>query len=732
MFSTFDSGISQINTFNVTNWQTPQISKSVDSENTIPIKIRTPKVKESFKNDGSMNVYQQPLLSVYTPHIDNFSTFSFSSLSNAPLLQSNEKFDNSLAKNSSLVPFFGPRLTQDMSGTNMPNDYRPNSLSRVSRFTGVNDFTFERRVDTPDYFFTPKESKEKFILTSSGKGTEATCMMNVDLDRYKMDLTRKDDCFDRINVGRSLQPDPNVPASDGFQSFYRYINDDKLPRYSDGTQMLENLKVMDVPTFTLLPKPDTSVMPQENTLSTKPRIYDGAMDLKESRFFVPPEGNSNDLTRASNERDPSPEYKLTVQNDIENSRLSASFVTQRDVLQKSNTEPFTNEFNVKKQSLSIPLVTGKALNHPYNILDSENTKLSKCREHETDFSSIGKKSIVSSNEDVSFEQERNNERTSGSSLFINAIPKTNKDLRPKSYPTKKRNITVDPFDFQYHSVVNTNLQSYPQQNSTKTKNKEILNQKHSDIKKVVRFKIDENVKQDIVLKQKKTNYISNQHPFDDFQKQVYENNGRIDCESLQDELKLVEFEKEWPKILLPKNNVSIDFPLELRKTKRNSLKRVSTTDIGVKKGTRTMGESVDILGVQNENISLKKAQKLWPASNAGSSTHIAAPLETRTNENTRPVKRITDHDYNTQQYLPERVFPNEHVKITTKKKVQTEMRAPNPSVIHTNNDAQRTFYSSFTSNNKHTDSSFTHQPTPHKALLSVNTENIGVQSNIRV
>ena len=156
------------------------------------------------------------------------------------------------------------------------------------------------------------------------------------------------------------------------------------------------------------------------------------------------------------------------------------------------------------------------------------------------------------------------------------------------------------------------------------------------------------------------------------------------------------------------------------------------TDIGVKKGRRTKGESVDILGVQNENISLKKAQKLWPASNAGSSTHIAAPLETRTNENTRPVKRITDHDYNTQQYLPERVFPNEHVKITTKKKVQTEMRAPNPSVIHTNNDAQRTFYSSFTSNNKHTDSSFTHQPTPHKALLSVNTENIGVQSNIRV
>ena len=59
MFSTFDSGISQINTFNVNNWQTPQISKSVDSENIIPIKIKTPKVKESFKDDFSTNIYQQ-------------------------------------------------------------------------------------------------------------------------------------------------------------------------------------------------------------------------------------------------------------------------------------------------------------------------------------------------------------------------------------------------------------------------------------------------------------------------------------------------------------------------------------------------------------------------------------------------------------------------------------------------------------------------------------------------
>ena len=165
--------------------------------------------------------------------------------------------------------------------------------------------------------------------------------------------------------------------------------------------------------------------------------------------------------------------------------------------------------------------------------------------------------------------------------------------------------------------------------------------------------------------------MTNQHPFDTFQKQAYDNNGRIDCESLQEELKLVEFEKEWPKILLPKSTENASFPLELKKTKRNSLNNISTTDIGIKKGIRTIGESVDILGIQNNNLSLKKkAEKLCPSSNAGSSTHIAAPLETRTNESTRHVKRI-DHDNNTQQFLPTRIFPNEHVKVATKKNLQT-------------------------------------------------------------
>ena len=290
MFSTYDSGISQSKKFDnaINIFKTPQISTALPSNNITAIKIKSPYVKESFKNNkhkNSSDFYKHPHLIEYTPYVDKFERFSYSSLSNASLLKTNEHFNSSLLTSSSLVPFFGPRLTQDMSGTKMPNDLRKNNYKQVSLFTGVNDYTFQRKIDSPDNFFKPVESKEKFKLTSSGKGTESTCMMNIDLDRYKMDLTKKDDCFDRTQVGPSLKRDPNIPASDGFQSFYRYIDDDVNRRYSYGLQMLENLKIMDVPTFPKLPVPKSSSMPQDDTIISKPRIFDGAIDLDKARFF---------------------------------------------------------------------------------------------------------------------------------------------------------------------------------------------------------------------------------------------------------------------------------------------------------------------------------------------------------------------------------------------------------------------------------------------------------------
>ena len=288
MFSTFDSGLSRKNNFNtaIDEWKQPQISKSMHTNAVRTVKIQTPKVKEPFVTTDQ-DIYQQPLISVYVPYHHNFALDSFSTLPNAPLLQKNEKFNNSLSKSSLMVPFFGPRLKQDMSGTEMPNDFRSNKLSCVSMYTGINDYKFERKPEAPNYFFQPNESKEKFKLTSSGKGTESTCVMNIDLDRYAMDLTKKDDCFERTQVGRSLEKNAIIPASDGYQSFYRYIDEDKQRKYNYGLNMLGDLKVMDVPTFPLLPVPHASDMPQNNTVPTKPRIFDGSTDLQMSRFYLP-------------------------------------------------------------------------------------------------------------------------------------------------------------------------------------------------------------------------------------------------------------------------------------------------------------------------------------------------------------------------------------------------------------------------------------------------------------
>ena len=131
MFATFDSGLSRKNNFNtaIDVSKRPQISKSMRTNDVRTVKIQTPKVKEPFITTD-LDIYQQPLLTKYTPYHHNFAIDSFSSLPNAPLLQKNEHFNNSLSTSSLMVPFFGPRLTQDMSGTQMPNDYRTNKLSR--------------------------------------------------------------------------------------------------------------------------------------------------------------------------------------------------------------------------------------------------------------------------------------------------------------------------------------------------------------------------------------------------------------------------------------------------------------------------------------------------------------------------------------------------------------------------------------------------------------------------
>jgi hypothetical protein len=97
MFATFDSGLSRNNNFNtaIDVSKRPQISKSMRTNDVRTVKIQTPKVKEPFITTD-LDIYQQPLLTKYTPYHHNFAIDRFSSLPNAPLLQKNENFNKSV------------------------------------------------------------------------------------------------------------------------------------------------------------------------------------------------------------------------------------------------------------------------------------------------------------------------------------------------------------------------------------------------------------------------------------------------------------------------------------------------------------------------------------------------------------------------------------------------------------------------------------------------------------
>ena len=773
MFSTFDSGLSRNNNFNtaVDSWKTPQISTPLHTNDPKPIKIKTPYVKEPF-GDIHGDIYQQPLLSVYEPYTHDFALHSFSSLPNAPLLQKKENFDNTPSTGSSMVPFFGPRLLQDMSGTQMPNDFRSNKLSQVSMFTGINDYKFARKVDTPNYFFQPNESKEKYKLTSSGKGTESTCMMNIDLDRYAMDITKKDECFDRTQVGRSLAHNANVPASDGFQSFYRYIDEDKKRKYNYGVNMLADLKVMDVPTFPWLPKPHTSAMPQENTVSTKPRIFDGSLDLQTSRFYNPSQKDYRNESNPDITKSTESFKKTAVQADIKDKQQSELMIPLRDPLMiaPNNYVRITdNDTNDKKVSMSIPVIQGRSLSNPFNNTPNETmhttpTDVSKEaftndwnntqqrassalsihpligtiteRNDRYVFPIIGKRSIVPSSVDDHFQQDRFTERLQPPPSYGPLVSKHRSNVDTSTYTnnSKKKALSGDTSDFKVYPALNSNLRPFPKKENT-PKHDRYDTDTHSEVRKIVRFK-QTDPEPNWFFKEKKTRRDTDQFAFETFPRHFLDTTTRMtaDTTSETSDSRIIEVDRSWPKQLLPKTKENTDVSLELRKTKRNSSNNEAFLEFGIKKGQRTSGETLDVVGSKSKNLSLKKSEKIWPMIRAGSNTHIAAPLEIETNENTRTSKNITDQALNHSHHLPTRVFPNDVARVTSRRHSDMDLiyRTPNPSFSYHTNDSQRQFFQNFSSRDKSKSTSFVYDPIPKNANIATGIDTVGIQTNVRV
>ena len=174
-----------------------------------------------------------------------------------------------------------------MSGTKTGIEYRSTVPSMLGRYTGTNDWSFHDKQEQ-DMFFNPIDAKEPWILGSTGKGATQTSLMDVDRDRYTMDLNYRDTCFLQEHVGHGINVEPDVPAAGGFHPFYRWVEDEKARNYTDGESMLIDLPEMQVPTFPLLPVPDTDIHPYNNVTITKPRIFDGVTDTSSrSSYQVP-------------------------------------------------------------------------------------------------------------------------------------------------------------------------------------------------------------------------------------------------------------------------------------------------------------------------------------------------------------------------------------------------------------------------------------------------------------
>jgi hypothetical protein len=512
-------------------------------------------------------------------------------------------------------------------------------------------------------------------------------------------------------------------------------------------------------------------MPQENTVQTKPRIFDGSLDLQTSRFYNP---SQKDYRNESNPdmTKPTDSFKKTaVQADIKDKQQSELTIPFRDPLMiapNNYMQTTDNDTNNKKVSMTIPVIQGRSLSNPFNNTQTEpkNTDVSKesftndwnieqrassvpsvhplsefigtttQRNDRYVFPMIGKKSLVPSTVDDHFQQDRFTERIQPPPSYGPLVLKHRSNVESSTYTnnSKKKALSGDTSDFKVHPALNSNLRPFPKKENTPKHDRYDIDT-HSEVRKVVRFK-QTDPKPDWFLKEKKTRRDTEQFAFDTFPRHFFDTATRMtaDTTSETNDSRIIEVDHSWPKQLLPKTKENTDVSFELRKTKRNSSNNEAFLEFGIKKGQRTSGETLDVVGSKSKNLSLKKSEKIWPMIRAGSNTHIAAPLEIETNENTRTCKNITDHALNNSHHLPTRVFPKDVARVTSRRHSDMDLvyRTPNPSISYHKNDSQRQFFQNFSSRDKSKSTSFVYDPIPKNTNISTGIDTFGIQTNVRV
>lgn len=197
---------------------------------------------------------------------------------------------------------------QDVSGigTNNDNsrDFKSTNRSEtfLSRFTGVNDVEFRDKDEISPFFETYKSREPRpLAIGSTGRGAAQTPFNDEDRDRYARSLNIRDDCFEAENVGPGIGLDPKSPAGGGFHQFYRWVDEDVKRRYTYGTNMMNGPIQMPSQTIPNTPYPEPNMEPMQDTVLTRPRIFDGSKNTLERNDFNVPEkvGEINLFDRTS-------------------------------------------------------------------------------------------------------------------------------------------------------------------------------------------------------------------------------------------------------------------------------------------------------------------------------------------------------------------------------------------------------------------------------------------------
>lgn len=782
-----DTTVSKSNDFNraITISNKPLQSAPTNNTNSTPVRLWTQKVhdidvsptyivpSEMFKYPEILTDYSND--SLYT-HLterpqQKYTDQQIANQSTVPTLQN--------IRNGSLTPFFGSRVRQDMSGTGVTNDFRAGRTNFVGLYTGSNDWTVQNKTDTPSTFFTPNESKERYILDSAGRGAATVSIMDIDRDRFGADIMLKDDCFARENVGPAIDSNADTPAAGGFHPYYRWIDDDKQRHYSYGTNMLGVLPPMKPRTLPKVSAPTTSNIPRSNIIATKPRIFDGAIDQQYKLFFHTI--HNNPLQEIINETTPSQQciietnasnsHKLSINSDI--SQYTSSKNIQRHLSKldaaKENVslfpiEEFTDAVQNQKRNkltrnLVQPVVPNTVGFDGPERFDRENIRHNdkRCTNIHTASSLFGQKggSFGSKITDCLPLDRTSNNRTSTSSLpSLRLFNNNSHDVlhRPElDIDRINREQTSQQTDKPFRPIVPSILSIYPHNTYSNKKNIEVSDNTSvpNKIQKYITNRTSSSIES--LRDTNKTTENKNLRSFG-----FTEHNDPNICVKYSDphmiitdfpnkERLMFEDYKDLPCRVDKSNyNENEQKNVQLRDRKRADEENTDPSNIefGVIKGSKTLGETMDNIVHSFEPLSLKKEEKMWP-SGIQSKTHFSNAQNTDNLHNTdRITKRIVRENKNEQTISKPPCSNNVNVycdgRGRGKNRLETimehEVRSPNPETPFGLNstNSQEQFYRTMNSAQKNDYGLFLNNPIPRKAPIGMGPKDIGMLSNARI